>query len=60
MQNTILALLAVLAVIIGHAACKLLLLPFRPLRGLFRYRAPPTRLTGRYPYPGTTPVGQVA
>ena len=45
MLNTILALLAVLAVMAAHALYKLVCLPFRLLRGLFRHKAPPARLT---------------
>jgi hypothetical protein len=43
--NTILALLAVVAVMAVHAVCKLLLLPFRVLRDLSRYRPKPARVT---------------
>lgn len=45
MLNTILALVAVLAVMAAHAAYKLLRLPFRLLRGLFRHKARPAQLT---------------
>ncbi|MCJ2053884.1 hypothetical protein [Methylobacterium sp. J-070] len=45
MLNTILALVAVLAVMIAHALYKLVRLPFRLLRGLFRRKARPARLT---------------
>ncbi|MDN3571577.1 hypothetical protein [Methylobacterium longum] len=45
MINTLLALLAVLTVMAVHAICKLLLLPFRILRGLFRHGAKPARVT---------------
>ena len=45
--NTILALLAVLAVMTAHAVYKLVRLPFRLLAGLFRHKAPPARLTAR-------------
>lgn len=45
MRNTILALLAVLAVMAAHAVYKLLRLPFRLLRGLFRHKTAPARVT---------------
>jgi hypothetical protein len=45
--NTILALLAVVAVMLVHGLVKLILLPFRILRGLFRHAAKPSRLTAR-------------
>lgn len=45
--NTILAVVAVLAVMAAHAVYKLLRLPFRLLRGLFRYRSKSTPLTAR-------------
>ena len=45
MLNTILALLAVLAVMTAHAIYKLLRLPFRLVRGLFRYNPKPARVT---------------
>jgi hypothetical protein len=45
--NTLLALVAVLAVMIAHAVYKLVRLPFRLLRGLFRHKAPTARLTTR-------------
>ncbi len=47
MLNTILALLAVLAVMAAHAVYRLVRLPFRLVRGLFRHKAPPARLTIR-------------
>lgn len=47
MLNTILALLAVLAVMAAHAAYKLVRLPFRLLRDLFRHSPKPTPLTAR-------------
>lgn len=47
MLNTLLALLAVVAVMAAHAVAKLVLLPFRLLRGLFRHKARPTPLTAR-------------
>lgn len=37
MLNTLLALVAVLAVMTAHAVYKLVRLPFRLLRGLFRH-----------------------
>ena len=45
--NTILALLAVLAVMTAHAVYKLVRLPFRLLRDLFRHKARPASLTAR-------------
>jgi hypothetical protein len=45
--GTLLALLAVVAVLAVHGLIRLLLLPFRILRGLFRYGAALTRLTSR-------------
>ncbi|GLS70382.1 hypothetical protein GCM10007890_23950 [Methylobacterium tardum] len=45
--NTILALLTVLAVMAAHAVYKLLRLPFRFLRGLFRHSPKPAPLTAR-------------
>lgn len=47
MLNTILALLAVLAVMTAHAVYKLVRLPFRLLRDLFRHKARPASLTAR-------------
>lgn len=47
MLNTLLALLAVLAVMIVHALYKLVCLPFRLVRGLFRHKARPAQLTAR-------------
>ena len=47
MLNTILALLAVLAVMTAHAVYKLVRLPFRLVRGLFRHKAAPVRLPAR-------------
>ncbi|MGU3536682.1 hypothetical protein [Methylobacterium sp. A54F] len=38
MLNTLLAVFAVIAVLMARAVCKLLLLPFRTLRGLRRNR----------------------
>jgi hypothetical protein len=40
-RNTLLALLAVIAVMTAHAVYRLLRLPFRLLRGLFRHSAKP-------------------
>ena len=45
MLNTGLAVLTVLAVMAAHAVYKLLRLPFRLMRGLFRYKAKPARVT---------------
>lgn len=45
MLNTVLALLAVLAVMAAHALYKLLRLPFRLLRGLFRHSSKPAQVT---------------
>jgi hypothetical protein len=45
MINTLLAVLAVLAVMAVHAVCKLLLMPFRILRSLFRHNSKPGRVT---------------
>jgi hypothetical protein len=47
MLNTILAIVAVLAVMAAHAVYKLVRLPFRLLRGLFRHSAKPVQLTAR-------------
>ncbi|MGH1591794.1 hypothetical protein ACRBEV_29650 [Methylobacterium phyllosphaerae] len=47
MLNTILAVVAVLAVMAAHAAYKLVRLPFRLVRGLFRHSAKPAPLTAR-------------
>ena len=47
MLNTILALLAVLAVMAAHAVYRLLRLPFRLLRGLFRHDGKSAQLTAR-------------
>lgn len=47
MLNTLLALLTVLAVMAAHAVYKLLRLPFRLARGLFRHKARPAPLTVR-------------
>ena len=45
--NTLLALLAVLAVMAAHAVYKLVRLPFRLVRGLFRHNGPQAQLTTR-------------
>jgi hypothetical protein len=45
--NTLLALVAVLAVMVAHAVYKLVRLPFRLLRGLFRHKARPAPMTAR-------------
>lgn len=45
--NTLLAVLAVVVVMVVHAVCKLLLMPFRILRGLFRHRPKRAELTAR-------------
>ncbi|WP_187278601.1 MULTISPECIES: hypothetical protein [unclassified Methylobacterium] len=47
MLNTLLALLAVVVVMAAHGVAKMVLLPFRALRGLFRHSAKPARLTVR-------------
>ncbi|MDP4002704.1 hypothetical protein [Methylobacterium sp. NEAU K] len=47
MLNTILALLTVLAVMAAHAVYRLLRLPFRLLRGLFRHNSKPAQVTTR-------------
>ena len=47
MLNTLLALVAVLAVMLVHAVYRLVSLPFRLVRGLFRHKAPAARLTTR-------------
>lgn len=47
MLNTILALVAVIAVMAAHAVYRLMRLPFRLLRGLFRHKATPAQLTAR-------------
>ncbi|WP_020095972.1 hypothetical protein [Methylobacterium sp. 285MFTsu5.1] len=47
MLNTILALLAVLAVMAAHALYRVVRLPFRLVRGLFRHKARPAPLTAR-------------
>ena len=41
MRNTLLALLADIAVMVAHAVYKLVRLPFRRVRALFRHKAPP-------------------
>ena len=43
--NTLLALLAVLAVMTAHAVYKLVRLPFRLVRGLFRHSRKPAHVT---------------
>lgn len=45
--NTLLALLAVVVVMAAHGLAKLVLLPFRALRGLFRHSAKPAPITAR-------------
>ncbi|MCJ2125852.1 hypothetical protein [Methylobacterium sp. J-077] len=47
MRNTLLALLAVITVMVAHAAYKLVRLPFRLVGGLFRHKVPPAQLTAR-------------
>jgi len=42
-----LALLAVLAVMTAHVVYKLVRLPFRLVRGLFRHKGSPVQLTAR-------------
>jgi hypothetical protein len=44
MLNTILAVVAVLTITAADAVYKLLPLPFRLLRGLFRHKAAPVQL----------------
>jgi hypothetical protein len=44
---TMLAVLAVVVVMVVHAVCKLLLMPFRLLRGLFRHSGKPAQVTVR-------------
>ena len=45
MLNTILALLAVLTVMAAHAVYRLVRLPFRLLRSLFRHDRKPARVS---------------
>ncbi|MGU3664931.1 hypothetical protein ACLBX9_12160 [Methylobacterium sp. A49B] len=45
MLNTLLALLAVVVVMAAHGIAKLVLLPFRTLRGLFRHNPMPNQVT---------------
>ena len=47
MRNTLLALLAVITVMAAHAVYRLVRLPFRLVRGLFRHKVPPASLTAR-------------
>lgn len=47
MRNTLLALLAVITVMAAHAAYRLVRLPFRLVRGLFRQKATPAQVTAR-------------
>ena len=47
LRNTLLALLAVLVVMATHVAYRLVSLPFRLLRGLFRHKVRPASLTAR-------------
>ena len=47
MRNTLLSLLAVVVVMAAHSVAKLVLLPFRLLRGLFRHSAKPAQITVR-------------
>lgn len=47
MLNTLLALLAVIAVMTAHAVYRVLRLPFRLLRGLFRHSAKPAQVMAR-------------
>ena len=59
LRNTLLALLAVVAVMTAHAIVKLLLLPFRALRGLFPAQDPASSRDGaltRSRHPTRTPV----
>jgi hypothetical protein len=46
-RNTLLALLAVVVVMAAHGVAKLVLLPFRLLRGLFRHSAKPAQIAVR-------------
>ena len=46
-MNTLLALLAIVVVMVAHGVAKLVLLPFRALRGLFRHSAKPVQVTAR-------------
>lgn len=43
--NTLLALLAIAVVMLAHGVAKLVLLPFRALRGLFRHSSKRARVT---------------
>ncbi|WP_267427601.1 hypothetical protein [Methylobacterium sp. GC_Met_2] len=45
MRNTLLALLALIAVMAAHATYKLVRLPFRLVRGLFRHKGPRAHVT---------------
>lgn len=45
MINTLLALLAVVAVMLVHGVAKLVLLPFRAVRALFRHSPRPATVT---------------
>ena len=45
--NTLLALLAVAVVMAAHGLAKLVLLPFRTLRGLFRHKGLQAQLIAR-------------
>ncbi|MBE7157766.1 MAG: hypothetical protein INR62_04920 [Rhodospirillales bacterium] len=47
MLNTLLALLAVVVVMAVHGVVRLLSLPFRAVRGLFRHSTRPAQLTAR-------------
>ncbi|MCJ2124792.1 hypothetical protein [Methylobacterium sp. J-077] len=47
MRNTLLALLAIVVVMAAHGVAKVVLLPFRALRGLFQHNAKPARVTAR-------------
>ena len=45
MLNTLLALLTIAVVMLAHGVAKLVLLPFRALRGLFRHSSKRDRVT---------------
>ncbi|EIZ81852.1 hypothetical protein WYO_5440 [Methylobacterium sp. GXF4] len=45
MLNTLLAVLAVVVVMLAHGVARLVLLPFRVVRGLFRHSSKRARVT---------------
>ena len=47
MLNTLLAVLAVVVVMAVHSVVRLLTLPFRAVRALFRHSVAPVQLTAR-------------